>query len=88
MNSIGQIIENVKELNVHIMINTNNLVPFKESIESNSHNENLFVFLEESLGESLVDTILSILKMLLLCFILYLNGNNVTPHCIHHNENF
>ena len=40
-------------------------------------------------GESLVDTTLSILKMLLLCFIILdLTGDHVATHSIHHSENF
>jgi len=41
------------------------------------------------LGESLVDTTLSILKMLLPCFIILdLTGDHVTTHSIHHTEIF
>ena len=40
-------------------------------------------------GESLVDTTLSILKILLLCFIILdLTGDHVTTHSIHHIEIF
>jgi len=61
--------------------NTNSLVKFTESIESNSFNENLSVLS----GESLVDRILSILRIVLLCFIiLNLNDDHVTIYCIHH----
>jgi len=39
--------------------------------------------------ESLVDTTISISKMLFLCFIiLYLAGDQITTHSIHHTENF
>jgi len=40
-------------------------------------------------GKSLVDTTLSILKILLLCFIILdLTGDHVTTHSIHHTEIF
>jgi len=65
--------------------NTNILVLLRDSIENNSLNKNLSVFSRESL----VDTTLSILKMLLLCLIIIdLNGDHVTTHCIHHTEFF
>ena len=60
---------------------TNNLVPLTETTESNSLNNNLFIFS----GENLVDTTLSILKLFFLSFIIpYLNGDHVTTLNINH----
>jgi len=62
-----------------------NIVLNTEPIESNSS------FYDLSCGswESLVNTTLSILKMLLLCFIISdLTSDHVTSHSIHHTEIF
>jgi len=68
----------------NLRANINNLVLLIEIAKSNSLNENLSVFSEE-----FCDTTLSILKMLLLCIIIFdLNGDHVTIHSIHHTKNF
>jgi len=64
---------------------TNSTVPNTEPIVSNS----ICVDLSCGSGESLVDTTLSILKMLLLCFIILdLTGDHITTRSIHHTEFF
>ena len=62
---------------------TNSIVPNTEPIVSNSTSDDLSC----GSGESLVDTTLSILKMLLLCFIILdLTGDHVTTRSIHHTK--
>ena len=72
-------------VNSHQYTFTNSTVPNTEPIVSNS----TFDDLSCGSGESLVETTLSILKILLLCFIiLYLTGDHFTIHSIYHTENF
>jgi len=71
--------------NFHQYTLTNSTVSNKEPIVSNK----TFDDLSCGSGESLVDTTLSILKMLLLCFIILdFIGNHVTTHIIYIIPNF
>jgi len=70
-------------INSHRYTFINSTFPNTELIVSNS----IFNDLSCGLGESLVDTTLSLLKMLLLCFIiLNLTGDYVTAHSIYYTE--
>ena len=72
-------------VNSHQYTFTNNTAPITEPIVSNS----TFDDLSCASGERLVDTSLSILKMLLLCFnILDLTGDYVTTNSIYHTKIF
>jgi len=72
-------------VNSHQYTFTNSTVPNIEPIISNS----TFNDLSYSSGESLVDTTLSISKMLLLCFIILdLISDHVTTHSIYHTDFF
>jgi len=72
-------------INSHLYTFANSKVPNTEPLVSNS----IFDDLSCGSGESLVDTTLSILKMLLRCFIILdLTGDHLTTHSIHHTEIF
>jgi len=71
-------------INSHRYTFINSTFPNTELIVSNS----IFNDLSCGLGESLVDTTLSLLKMLLCFIILNLTGDRVTTHSIYYTEIF